>query len=88
MSFSNSENRRRHMREQHGEIFRYICQLNKDGSVCSAAIRLARNRRRHVKNVHPRESMELPPTSENNRANDKTDEMLDRWFDEVQQRSV
>ena len=83
--FSNSENRRRHMRELHREKFQYICQLDKDGSVCSANVNLARNRRRHVEAVHPRESAELPPTSTNRRPNDKTDEMLNKWFQEVQQ---
>ena len=83
--FSNSENRRRHMRELHTEKFQYICQLTKDGSVCSAIVKDARNRRRHVEVVHPRESTELPPTSTNRRSNDKTDEMLNGWFDKVQQ---
>ena len=83
--FSNSENRRRHMREKHRKKFQYICQLIKDGSVCSAAVKVARNRRRHVEALHPRESTELPPKSTNRRSNDKTDEMLNGWFDEVQQ---
>ena len=83
--FSNSENRRRHMRELHREKFQYICQLDKDGLVCSANVNLARNRRRHVEAVHPRESAELPPTSTNRRPNDKTDEMLNGWFQELQQ---
>ena len=83
--FSNNENRRRHMREQHREKFRYICQLTKDGSVCSAYVKDARNRRKHVDVVHPRESTDLPPTSTNRRSNDKTDEMLNGWFDKVRQ---
>ena len=85
MPFSNSENRRRHMREQHREKVQYICQLRKDGSVCSANVKVARNRRRHVEVVHPQESTELPPTSTNRRSNDKTDEILNGWFDKVQQ---
>ena len=85
MPFSNSENRRRHMREQHREKIQYICQLFKDGSVCSAIVKVARNRRRHVEVVHPRESTGLPPLSTNRRSNDKTDEMLNVWFEKVQQ---
>ena len=86
--FSNSENRRRHMREQHREKFQYICQLIEDGLVCSANVQVARNRRRHVEKVHPRESTKLPPKSGNHRPNDMTDEMLNGWFDKVQQRSA
>ena len=90
--FSNSDNRRRHMREQHREKFQYKCQLIKDGSVCSANVKVARNRRRHVELVHPQESTELPPTSTNRRSNDKTDEILNGWFEKVrhkvQQRSA
>lgn len=84
MPFSNSENRRRHMREQHRDKIKYICQLSKNGSVCSANVTV-RNRRRHVENHHRRESMMLPPTSPNHRPNERTDEMLNEWFDEVQQ---
>ena len=84
--FSNSENRRRHMREQHKAKNQFVCQLVKDGSVCPANVTVTRrNRRRHVERVHRRESMMLPPPSGNHRANPRTDKMLNEWFDEVQQ---
>ena len=78
--FSNPDNRRRHMRAQHMEKFSYKCLLKKDGLACTSTITDRRNRRKHVNEVHPRESTELPPKSANRRFNDKTDEMLNRWF--------
>ena len=89
-AFSNSDNRRRHTREIHSlephtEKVQYKCRLIKNGSVCSANIKDARNRRKHVETSHRQESMELPPTSKNHRRNDKTDEILNGWFDTTQQ---
>ena len=84
MDFANRQNLSRHMHEHHEEQFQYNCRLSKDGSACTGHVK-KRNRRRHVDVFHPRESTELPPISTHRRPNPQTDEMLNRWFDEVLQ---
>ena len=85
LNLSSPENLRRHIRERHGGQVQFRCKLIEDGLVCSAHVKVARNRRRHVENFHPRESAKLPRKSGNHRPNDMTDEMLNGWFDKVQQ---
>lgn len=77
---------RRHIREEHsdGQIWSYQCSLNNDGSSCGALISRADNRRRHVEEVHPTESEELPPRDAATRNfNDMTNARLNEWFSKV-----
>ena len=83
LDFSNSENRRRHEREQHEDNFHHKCRLNKGRLACGKIVKLARYRRKHVEAVHPVEARVLPPKSTNRRSNNDTDEMLNVWFDRV-----
>lgn len=83
LGFSNSENRRRHEREQHEDNFHHKCRLSKGKLACGQVIKLARYRRKHVEAVHRAEARDLPPKSMNRRSNNDTDEMLNVWFDRV-----
>lgn len=83
LNFSNSENRRRHQREQHKDNDHHKCVLSENGLVCNKIIKSARNRRKHVRAVHPGAATLLPPPSTNRRSNNDTDEMLNVWFDRV-----
>lgn len=83
LNFSSSENRRRHEREQHEDNFHHKCQLSKGRSACGKIIKSARSRRKHVEGVHPAAATLLPPLSTNRRSNNKTDEMLNGWFNSV-----
>ena len=77
---------RRHIREEHsnGHIWSYQCSLDNDGLPCGALISRADNRRRHVENVHPTESEELPLRDAATRNfNDITNARLNEWFSKV-----
>ena len=77
---------RRHMHEEHcdGQSW-YQCSIDNDGSVCGKLISRRDNRRRHVENVHPAKSMELPPRDAATRApNHITSAFLDEWIPKVQ----
>lgn len=88
LNFSNSENRRRHEREQHKDNVHHKCLLIKNGLACNQIVKATRNRRKHVKAVHPAAAKLLPPPSTNRRSNNNTDEMLNGWFHRVLQSSA
>ena len=86
--YTSKTNLRRHTREKHTKQPSYKCLLNKNALACASVINDRRNRRKHVDEVHPRESAELPPRSENHRPNSKTDWLLNRWFTQIPQSSA